>query len=231
MKSTIKIGVISDVVCPWCYIGKRRLEKAMLELSDKFDFEVEYFPFELNPQIPASGLNQKEYLASKFGGEERYQQITGNVTTTAAREGLKFDFASQNISPNTRNAHRLIQLAKENNNHVALVEALFKAYFTDGTDLSKTENLVEIAANAGMDRAKVEQFLQSDAGIAEVEMTERELQQMGISGVPFYIINNKYGISGAQPSESFIKAFEEIASAPAVVAEGGEACDVDGKNC
>lgn len=230
MKPKIKIGVVSDVVCPWCYIGKRRLEKAMHELSDKFDFEVEYFPFELNPQIPATGLNQKEYLAKKFGSEERYQQITGNVTTTAAREGLKFDFASQNVSPNTRNAHRLIQLAKEDNNHVALVEALFKAYFTDGTDLSKNENLVKIAEQAGMDSAKVEQFLQSDTGIVEIEMAERELQQIGISGVPFYIINNKYGISGAQPSESFIKAFEEIATAP-ITTDGGEACDVDGTNC
>jgi predicted DsbA family dithiol-disulfide isomerase len=228
-KPKIKVGVISDVVCPWCYIGKRRLENAINNLSDKFDFDVEYFPFELNPQIPESGFDQKEYLTNKFGGEERYNQITDNTADVAAKEGLMFDFQGQKKSPNTRNAHRLIQFAKEDNKHLQMVEALFKAYFTDGVDLTKTESLVQLAANIGLDKTKIEQFLLSDTGKIEVEMAERELQQLGITGVPFYIIDNKFGISGAQPSESFIKAFEEIGSAP--IAEGGEVCDVDAKNC
>jgi predicted DsbA family dithiol-disulfide isomerase len=228
-KPIIKIGVVSDIVCPWCYIGKRRLEKAMHKLSEKFDFEVEYFPFELNPQMPAQGLDQKDYLVNKFGGEARYQQLTGHVTEVASGEDLKFDYSTQKISPNTRTSHRLIQLAKEDGLQLEMVEALFKAYFTEGIDLSKTENLVEIAVAAGMQRDKVELFLQSSTGVAEVEMAELELQKLGITGVPFYVIDNKYGISGAQASDAFIKAFEEIGSAS--VQPQGQACDVEKKNC
>jgi predicted DsbA family dithiol-disulfide isomerase len=227
-KPVIKINVVSDVVCPWCYIGKRRLEGAMNKLSDKFDFEVEYFPFELNPQMPQSGLNQKEYLTNKFGGEERYKQLTAHVTNVASQEGLKFDYEGQQVSPNTRNAHRLIQLSKEEGVHLKLVERLFRAFFTEGIDLSNPENLTQIASEVGMDREKVEMFLNSNTGVAEVEMAEQELSKLGITGVPFYIINNKYGISGAQQSEAFVKAFEEIAG-PQIVA--GESCDVDGTNC
>jgi predicted DsbA family dithiol-disulfide isomerase len=228
-KPTIKIGVVSDVVCPWCYIGKRRLEKAMHKLSDRFNFEVEYFPFELNPQMPASGLDQKTYLSNKFGGEERYQQITAQTTSVAAQEGLTFNFAIQKISPNTRNAHRLIQLGREHNKQLGLVESLFNAYFTEGIDLSKNENLVNIAVQNGLNKEEVELFLKSDTGTTEIEMTEHQLQQSGITGVPFYIINNTYGISGAQSSESFLKAFEEITSSPDVAE--GESCDVEKENC
>lgn len=228
-KPTIKIGVISDIVCPWCYIGKRRLEKAMHKLSDRFDFEVEYFPFELNPQMPAAGLDQKEYLTKKFGGENRYSQLTSHVTEVASQEGLTFDYTSQKRSPNTRNSHRLIQFAKEDGKHLILVEALFKAYFTDGIDLSSNENLLDIAERAGLDKKKVEQLLNSTTGIVEVEMAEQELQRLGITGVPFYIVNDKYGISGAQQSEAFIKAFEEIVPSTDLVTD--QACDVDGTNC
>jgi predicted DsbA family dithiol-disulfide isomerase len=228
-KPKLKISVVSDVVCPWCYIGKRRLEKAIDNLSDRFDFEVEYFPFELNPQMPKEGVNQRQYLSNKFGGEERYNQITAHTTATAAQEGLTFDFAAQKISPNTRNAHRLIQLAKEDGLHVKLVDLFFKAYFTEGQNLADNKTLTKIAVAAGMNRAKVEELLDSTTGEAEVEIAERELQKLGISGVPFYIVDNKFGISGAQAPETFMKAFEEIALTPAV--EGGESCDVDAKNC
>jgi predicted DsbA family dithiol-disulfide isomerase len=228
-KPTIKIGVVSDVVCPWCYIGKRRLENAMLKVSDKFNFEVEYFPFELNPKMPIKGVNQKQYLSDKFGGEDRYNQITSHTTAVAAEEGLTFNFKAQQVSPNTRNGHRLIQLAREDGKQLELVEALFKAYFSDGIDLSKLENLTAIAAGVGMDETKVAAFLLSDTGITEVEMAEHELHELGITGVPFYVINNKYGISGAQSPESFVKVFEEIRATSPLVSD--EACDVDGKNC
>jgi predicted DsbA family dithiol-disulfide isomerase len=204
------------------------LEKAMHKLSDRFQFEVEYFPYELNPQMPVSGVDQKNYLSHKFGGEERYLEITGHTTQVAEQEGLMFDFSIQKTSPNTRDAHRLIQFAKENDKQLELVEALFKAYFTEGTDLSKKENLVLIATQAGLDREETERLLSTESGALEIEMTERQLQQSGISGVPFYIINNQYGISGAQPSESFVKAFEEITAS---VTTGGESCEIDGENC
>jgi predicted DsbA family dithiol-disulfide isomerase len=228
-KPTLKISVISDVVCPWCYIGKRRLESAMDKLSDKYTFEVEYFPFELNPQTPVEGVNQKEYLTTQFGGEDRYNQLTGHVTNVASKDGLTFRYDLQSISPNTRKAHRVVQLAKEDGKHLQLVENLFKAYFTDGVDLSKDENLINVAVSTGLDRNKVESFLQSTVGEVEVEMTERQWQQAGVTGVPFFVVDDKYGISGAQSPEAFIEAFTEIASSKPV--ESGEACDVDGNNC
>ncbi len=227
-KPTIRIAIASDIVCPWCYIGKRRLEKAMQLASDKYDFEVEYLPFELNPQLPANGVNNKEYLEQKFGGEDRYNELTGNVTRIAAQEGLRFDFAIQQVSPNTRNAHRVIQLAREDGKQSDLIEALYKAYFTDGIDLSQKENLIDIAAAAGMDREKVSLFLDSNTGTVEVEMAERELHQLGITGVPFFIIDNKYGVSGAQRPETFLRVFDEIGAA---TVDDGESCDVDEKNC
>jgi predicted DsbA family dithiol-disulfide isomerase len=227
-KPTLKISVISDVVCPWCYIGKRRLESAVQKLSDKYTFELEYFPFELNPQMPVSGVNQKEYLYKKFGGEDRYEQLTGHVSNVAGQEGLAFNYQSQTISPNTRKAHRLIQLAKEDGKQLQLVEAFFKAYFTDGVDLSNDENLIRIAETCGMDREKISTFLAGNEGEVEVEMAERQWQNAGVTGVPFYVIDNKYGISGAQSPEAFIKAFTEIGDAKIT---SGESCDVDGANC
>lgn len=212
MKPIIKIDVVSDVVCPWCYIGKRRLEKAVQNLSDQYDFDITYHPFELNPQIPVAGVNQKEYLVNKFGGEERYNQITEHVTRIAAEEGLTFNFEKQAISPNTRNAHRIIQWAKASDKQVEVKEAMMKAYFTDGVDLSKPENLVLVAETSGLKKSDVEALLQSTSGLAEVEQAEKEMQELGITGVPFYIIQNKYGLSGAQPSATFIEVIEKAAT-------------------
>jgi predicted DsbA family dithiol-disulfide isomerase len=227
-KQKIKVDIVSDVVCPWCYIGKRRIEKAMDALQNKYEFEVEYHPFELNPQMPAEGTNQKAYLISKFGGEARYNQLIGNVTKVAADEGLNFDYDKQIISPNTREAHRIIQFAKQEGKQLEAKEAFMKAYFEDGIDLSRKENLLSVAVKAGLTKEKVANLLSSDEGLAEIEAAEHELQKLGISGVPFYIINNKYGISGAQPSESFIEAFENIGTE---LNTAGAACEVDDKNC
>lgn len=227
-KPKIKVDIVSDVVCPWCYIGKRRIEKAMHTLADKYDFEVEYHPFELNPQMPVEGVDQKQYLSAKFGGEERYDEITANTTAVAAQEGLNFDFSKQKVSPNTRDAHRVIRFAKQEGKQPEVKEALMKAYFEQGTDLSKKDNLVSVAANAGLSKQAVQTLLSSTEGLAEIEHAEHELQKLGISGVPFYIINNKYGVSGAQASETFINAFENIGKE---LTATGESCDVDSKDC
>jgi predicted DsbA family dithiol-disulfide isomerase len=227
-KPKIKVDVVSDVVCPWCYIGKRRIEKAMDALKDKYDFEVEYHPFELNPNMPESGVDQKEYLSAKFGSEDRYETITASTTAAAAQEGLNFDFNKQKVSPNTRNAHRIIQFAKLEGKQAEVKEAFMKAYFEEGIDLSKKDNLLSVAVNAGLSKAAVETLLSSTVGLDAIEQQEQELHKLGISGVPFYIINNKYGVSGAQASETFIQTFEDIR---AKFTETGEACDVDSKNC
>jgi predicted DsbA family dithiol-disulfide isomerase len=227
-KPKIKIDVVSDVVCPWCYIGKRRLEKAMSQLSEQYDFQVEYLPFELNPEQSSEGVNQKEYLTKKFGGEARYQQITNHVTSIAAQEGLHFNFDKQLVAPNTREAHRIILLAKEEGKQQQMKEAFMKAYFEQGVDLSKKENLIKVALSTGIDPEKIKSWIDSDAGLAEVELAEQMNSQRGISGVPFYIINNKYGVSGAQPSETFVNMLTQVGTE---VAAEGEVCDVDSQEC
>lgn len=212
----IKIDIVSDVVCPWCYIGKRRLERAMEALKDEFDFEITYLPFELNPQMPKEGKNQKEYLTAKFGGKAQYEKITSHVTKIASEEGLNFDFESQSISPNTRDAHRLIWLAKDEGIQPEVKEAFMSAYFEQGEDLSKSETLVRIANKAGLEKSKAEKFLASGDGLVEVQYLQQSNHQRGITGVPFYIINDKYGISGAQPSSVFIEAIKDISERVAI---------------
>ncbi len=206
----IKIGVVSDVVCPWCYIGKRRLEKAMEMASGFYAFDVAYYPFELNPHIPEEGLDYGGYLCKKFGSESKFHELTRHVTRVAANEGLDFHLDRQKISPNTRNAHRVILLAREEGRQMQVAEAFFRAYFTEGVDLSKIENVINIAASAGMDPEKIEQLLNSNTGKVEIEMAEKELHDMGITAVPLFIIENKFAISGAQPVGAFSKAFEEV---------------------
>jgi predicted DsbA family dithiol-disulfide isomerase len=228
-KPKIKIDIASDVVCPWCYIGKRRIEKAMTELGDQFEFDVSYMPFELNPQTPKEGFNQKEYLTKKFGSEEKYNQITNHVASVAAGEGLKFDFSKQKVSPNTRDAHRIIAFAKQEGKQLVAKEAFMKAYFEDGVDLTKKENLLAISEQVGLDPQRISVLLNSDEGLAEVIMSEQANHQRGISGVPYYIINNQYGISGAQSSEVFVQALTQIGKQS--VTTTGEACAVDGSDC
>ncbi len=225
----IKIDIVSDVVCPWCYIGKRRIEKAMTALADQYEFEVTYLPFELNPSTPKEGFNQKEYLAKKFGGEARYNEITNHVVSVAAEEGLAFDFSKQHKSPNTRDSHRIIRYAKEEGKQLAVKEAFMKAYFEEGIDLTKNENLLSVSEKVGLNREKISQLLDSEEGLAEVILAENTNHQRGISGVPYYIINNQYGISGAQPTDVFIKALTQIGSES--VAAEGETCAVDGSDC
>ena len=229
MKPVIKIDIASDVVCPWCYIGKRRIERAIQELSHEFDFDVSYLPFELNPQTPKEGFNQKEYLTNKFGGEDRYDQITRHVTNVASKEGLHFNFDKQKISPNTKDAHRVIWFAKKVGKQMQVKDAFLKAYFEEGIDLTRKENIMAVAASAGLDKTRISILLDSNEGTAEVNQLEQQNYQRGISGVPFYIINNQFGISRAQPTEVFIKALKEIGSQFAL--PENEACSVDEKNC
>lgn len=225
-KPVIKIDIVSDVVCPWCYIGKRRLEKAIQLTSSKYTFQLQYHPFELNPNMPLTGLNQKEHLSDKFGGEERYHQITEHTTTVAASEGLVFDFAKQETLPNTRRLHSVIQLADTHGKQLEMVEALFKSYFSDGIDLSNNENIISIATQVGLYKEEVEKYLLRNESMTYILQAEKETKKLGIRGVPFYIINNKYGVSGAQLPETFIAAFEE-----ARVSISGEICDLDRNEC
>lgn len=227
-KKKIKVDVVSDVVCPWCYIGKRRLEKAISQLTEDFDFEVHYHPFELNPDVPKEGLDQKQYLTRKFGGEQRYKQITEHVKEVASGEGLGFNFDKQKKSPNTFDAHRIIWQAGKERKQSQVVEALFKSYFVEGIDLTKQENLIQIAIENGLDENQIKALLESSLGKKEVLSEETLYKNLGVSGVPFYILDDKYAISGAQPLEVFVEAMKEIHSDKETE---GESCDIDGKNC
>lgn len=210
MKQNVKIDVVSDIVCPWCYIGKRRLERALETLDDTFEFEIEYHPFELNPNQSVAGADNRKFLISKFGSEDRYQALTDHVSSIAAQEDLTFNYDLQKVLPNTRKAHALVQLAGTEGVQRVLVELFFKAYFTDGTDLSNDETLIDLAAQAGIVREKAEQYLKDENSLLQVALAEQQMYKLGISGVPFFIINKKYGVSGAQTPDVFIKAIQEI---------------------
>lgn len=225
-KSRIRISVVSDVVCPWCYIGKRRLEKAVGQLKDQYEIEVEYLPFELNPSIPPEGYDLEEYLSSKFGGPDRYRKLTQHVSQVAAEEGLKLDYSRQKKSPNTFDAHRIIWLAGKEGKQQEAAEAFFKAYFEEGADLTQKETLVRIAEKAGMDGAKVKALLESNEGVDALKEQQLFNRQAGVTGVPFYIINNTYGVSGAQPSDVFVKVLSDIGKEGS---EQGPSCDMDGE--
>jgi predicted DsbA family dithiol-disulfide isomerase len=225
MKHSIKIDIVSDVVCPWCYVGKRRLEKAMEALRHQYDFKINYHPFELHPELSPGGQNQKEYLVKKFGGESRYHQLTNNVARIAQVEGLQFDFERQNVMPNTRKAHIIISGAKEFGNQAQVVEAFFNSYFNRGVDLSKDENLITVGMSAGLERILIEKWLADDSRISDIERSEKELTKLGVHAVPFFIINDRYTLSGAQPTEAFINVLEEIAGKSDV--EAAPSCSTD----
>ncbi len=232
MKPHLKIDVVSDVVCPWCYIGKRRLEKAVTQLNDNYTFEINYLPFQLAPETPVEGENSRERLIAKFGSEARYRQLLQQVSSVAASEGLKFDLENQEVSPNTHGLHRVVWYAQQQGKQLEMVEALFKAYFEDRVNLANTDTVVKLAASIGLDATKVQEILTSDFGTAEVDQLLYQNRLMGISGVPYYIINDKYAISGAQPTELFLEALPEIAvKAPIQAPNEGEVCDVETGIC
>lgn len=201
--------MVADLVCPWSYIGKRRLETAIQMSSDRFRFDVEYFPFELNPHLPDTGVDYRSYLCQRYGTEDRVQQLTDHLKAIAAGEGLDFIPEQQQVMPNTRNAHRLALFARNEGKQGQVVDALYDAYFTRGINLSDINSLIGIAVDAGLDGEKTTQLLHSNTGNVEIEMAEKELQDLGITSVPLFIIGDRSGISGAQPVEVFIEAFEK----------------------
>lgn len=223
----IKIEIVSDVVCPWCYIGKVRLEKALQAVNQGSEFEVSYLPFELNPGTAEAGLDRRTHLVDKFGGEERYNALQDHVSGIASAEGIEFQMELQKTIPNTLKAHILIDYAANHNLQQPLVEKLFRAYFSDGVDLTKDENLIALSVAVGLDREQIERIIADPEAAKRVKDREQEMYKLGISGVPFYIINGKYGISGAQPTEIFVKALNEL-QAQTVEAE---ACNVETKDC
>ena len=215
----LTIDVVSDVICPWCFIGKRRLEKALGDRAAS----VRWHPFQLNPDMPREGIDRKSYRIRKFGSWERSQELDARVAAAGRGEGIAFRFDRMARTPNTLDAHRTIWLAGERGVQDAVVEALFLAYFNDGRDLSNRATLAEIAAAAGLDRAEVDGMLAGDAGLDVVRAGEEHARRLGVSGVPFFVVNGRVALPGAQPPELLLRAFEQAGDPVRV----GDACEVD----
>ena len=207
----VRIDVVSDVVCPWCFIGKRRLEKALAIASD-VPVEVHWRPYFLNEWIPPEGMSREQYLTTKCGSPERYQGIAQRVRAAAAAEGL--DYAVDKISrqPNTRDAHRLIRWADGIGKAADMKQRLMDLYFTEGADLSNRAVLVQAAADVGLDPEDVRAALDSDQDIAEIEREVEAAKEAGIQGVPCFILDGKYAISGAQAPEALAQAIEQVSA-------------------
>ena len=207
----VRIDVVSDVVCPWCFIGKRRLEKALALASD-VPVEVHWRPYFLNEWIPPEGMSREQYLTTKFGSPEGYGNIAQRVRAAAAEEGL--DYAVDRISrqPNTLDAHRLIRWADGIGKASEMKQRLMDLYFTEGADLSNRAVLVEAAADVGLDPEDVRAALASDQDIAEIAREVEAAKEAGIQGVPCFILDGKYAISGAQAPEALAQAIEQVSA-------------------
>ncbi len=206
----VRIDVVSDVVCPWCFIGKRRLEKA-LALKPDIAVEVHWHPYFLNDWIPREGIPRADYLTAKFGSPERYAGIAERVTEAAAAEGL--DYAMDKISrqPNTLDAHRLIRWAGGIGKSAEMKQRLMDLYFTEGADLTNHAVLVQAAADVGLDPEDVADALASEQDVAEVEQEAQYAKEAGIDGVPMFIFGGRFAVSGAQAPEYLAEAIVRLA--------------------
>ena len=206
--NNVSIDIFSDVVCPWCYIGKRNLEKALKIIEsnrDDLNISVNWRAFQLNPALPMGGVSRQEYTASKFGGKENAKAIYDRVLLAAEQVGLTLHFDDITVQPNSTKMHELIYASKETALTDDLIEALFKAFFIDGRDLSRKENIRQIARDVGMSDEVIHDAVENDNYAGQVSEDLKESQRLGISGVPFYVINAEIGLSGAQPSEIIAK--------------------------
>ena len=208
--SGIRIDIVSDAICPWCYIGKRQLERALAALAQEgLQFSVHWNPFQLNPDMPKEGRDRAAYRAWKFGSAEKSRELDVRITETAARVGLAFRTDLMLRTPNTLDAHRLIWFAGREGFQDAVMEAVFAAYFIQGRDIGEAEVLADCAAQAGMDRAAVAEFLAGDTAAAEMLAADSAAREAGVSGVPSFFLDG-YGLySGAQPAETMADALRK----------------------
>lgn len=206
----LTIEIYSDVVCPWCYVGKRRLERALSQVGG--DITTTWRPFQLNPTMPKEGMDRTAYLEAKFGSLDSFRQLEEHVLAAGASERITFAFEKIARTPNTFAAHRLIWLGEREGCQDAVVDALFRGYFEEGAEIGSIAMLVQLAEQAGLNREAVERFLQSDEGTAEVKAEEAAGHKLGIRGVPYFVIDGTYAISGAQPVDIFVSAIKLMAA-------------------
>lgn len=202
----LSVEVISDVICPWCFIGKRRLEKAIYACSSPVT--IRWLPFQLNPTMSKEGISRRAYRIQKFGSWERSEELDATVIAVGKEEGIDFAFDRIERTPNTLEAHQLIWLADVEGIQDAVVEALFLAYFTDGRDISNRQTLLDVVAEAGLKRTEAEELL-TNGRHEPVEEADARARRAGVTGVPFFVINGSLMLSGAQPPQAFIEAFRQ----------------------
>ena len=205
----VKLDIISDPICPWCYIGKANLD-ATLALFPEHPFTIEWHPFQLNPEMPTGGMDRKTYLESKFGGKAAAAKAYAPVLEHAEKAGLAINFEAMQITPNTIDAHRLIHWAGIEARQTFVVDLLFKAYFVEGRDIGSHEVLADIADSAEMDAALVARLLASDADIADIRARDAHSREMGISAVPTFVVANQHAVPGAQPPDLWVKVIGDI---------------------
>ena len=209
MTDAIKLDIISDPICPWCYIGKTHLDKAIAAQPDH-PFQIEWHPFQLNPDMPAGGMDRRVYLEGKFGGKEGAVRAYAPVLEHAEAAGLNIDFEAIKHTPNTLDAHRLIHWAGIEGRQTAAVSALFDAYFVQGRDIGDHEVLADIADSIGMDAAVVLKLLKSDADVEDIRTRDAHSRKMGVNSVPTFIVANQHAVPGAQPPELWAKVISEL---------------------
>jgi predicted DsbA family dithiol-disulfide isomerase len=205
----LTIDVVSDVVCPWCYIGKRKLEASLAQLrgaEPNLSVTLRWHPFQLNPDLPAAGIARADYLEAKFGGRARAAEIYARVRSVGEQVGIAFDFDRIARQPNTLDAHRLIAWAQRRSDAEALVERLFHAYFVEGRFIGDRDELVAVASASALPEGEAREFIASDALRGEVEAENREAQEAGITGVPFFIFNGRTAVSGAHDPPTLLDA-------------------------
>jgi predicted DsbA family dithiol-disulfide isomerase len=210
MTEPLVIDVVSDVVCPWCFIGKSRLEQA-LELRPDIPVEVRGRPYFLNDWIPREGISREEYLTKKFGSPQGYEQIARRVQMAAAQEGLTYAIDKVSRQPNTTDAHRLILWATQHGKQLEMKQRLMDFYFTEGKDLTSRDVLVEAAAEVGLDPDQVRELLASETDVELVANAAEQAKEAGIQGVPFFIFGQKYAVSGAQAPEDLARVIQQVA--------------------
>ncbi|EKE77650.1 MULTISPECIES: DsbA family oxidoreductase [Oceanibaculum] len=203
----MRLDIFSDVICPWCFIGKRRLERA-LQLRPMPGLEIRWRAFQLNPGMPKEGMDRQAYVEAKFGSEMRARQIYDTIRRVGSSENIPFDFEKIKRTPNTVDAHRLIRYAYDSQLQEPVTEALFQAYFLEGQDIGDKEVLFEIGTAQGLPAAELRPFLDGIEHKAEVEAECTTANRIGINGVPCFVLNGKYGLSGAQEPEALFPMFD-----------------------
>ena len=209
-RSQLKIDIVSDIVCPWCAIGFKKISKAMEDLNEEILFEVNWKPYELHPEIPTEGFSKEEYYKIKFGNSNGARDRFNHITEEGKKAGLDFNFNKTKNLPNTFLAHRLLWFSRSKDMQDVMAEALFHAYFTEGRDIGSINELISISTESGLQKTEIEKFFKTDVGSDEILREELRAKEMNIFSVPTYIFNKKYLLVGGQEADTFMAYMKKV---------------------